>query len=134
MLEHPRPLDLSRTPPWKVGRPMFRHLPAADLLQNIPQLFSVLQRLPRHLRVEAQLVELVRPENLDVHLHTLQGLLEGAQKVLGVGLVATFGVRDAREAVADVALEVRGDAGGYLAQGIYRVRVEEETHLFATSS
>src|SRR4051794_22220842 len=41
--------------------------------------------------------------------------------------MAAFGIRDAREAMTDVALEVSGDAGGDLAQRIYRVRMEDET-------
>src|SRR5215210_2649362 len=51
--------------------------------------------------------------------------------MLGVGDVATFGVRYVREAVADVFFVVLGDAWGYLAQRVDRVRVEDETDLFA---
>jgi hypothetical protein len=69
----------------------------------------------------------VRAQDLNVYLHALQCLLERAEEVLGVGVVAAFGVRDAGEAVADIALEVSRDAGGDLAQRIYRVRVEDET-------
>src|SRR5215217_5998033 len=94
----------------------------------------MLQSLPRYLRVEAALVELVRAQDLHVHLHMPQGLLEGFEEVLGVGDVATLRVRDTREAVAEVALETLRDARSDLAQGVYRVRVEHEAHLFAFRS
>src|SRR5215207_1225410 len=51
--------------------------------------------------------------------------------MLGVGDVATLGVRDVREAVADVFLVALGDAWGYLTQRVDRVRVKDETDLFA---
>src|SRR5215217_4312592 len=90
----------------------------------------MLQRFPRYPRIEAAFVELVRAQDLDVYLHSPQGLLEGFEEVFGVGGVATLRVRDAREAVAEVPLEALGDAGGDLAQGVNRVRVEHEACLF----
>src|ERR671913_1313889 len=51
--------------------------------------------------------------------------------MFGVGDVAAFGVRYVREAVADVFLVAPGNARGYLAQRVDRVRVEDETDLLA---
>src|ERR671910_937827 len=51
--------------------------------------------------------------------------------MLGVGDVAALGVRYVREAVAYVFLVTLRDTGGYLAQGIYGVRVEDKANLLA---
>src|ERR687889_301813 len=51
--------------------------------------------------------------------------------MLRVGDMAAFGVRYVREAVADVFLVAPGDTRGYLAQRVYRVRVEDESDLLA---
>src|SRR5918998_6160035 len=131
MLDDSGPCKPPRGRPRQIGRPVLGHLSTADLLQDFAKLTGVLQRFPRHLRVEAALVELVRAQDLDLYLHAPQGLLEGTEEVLGVGVVAALQVRDAREAVAEVPLVVFGDAGGDLAQGVYRVRVEHEAHRFA---
>src|SRR5918997_1461639 len=100
MLHDSGPCKPPRGRPRQIGRPVLGHLSTADLLQDFAKLTGVLQRFPRHLRVEAALVELVRAQDLDLYLHAPQGLLEGTEGVLGVGVVATLRVRDAREAVA----------------------------------
>src|SRR5918995_5183919 len=71
----------------------------------------------------------MRAEHLYVHLHLGERLFEGHEKMLGVGDVAAFGVRYVREAVADVFLVAPGNARGYLAQWVDRVRVKDETDL-----
>src|SRR5215218_9415924 len=74
----------------------------------------------------------MRTEDLDIHLHLPERFLEGNEEVLGVGDVATLGVRNVREAVADVFFVALGDARRYLAQRVDRVRVEDKANLFAT--
>src|SRR5215208_3890196 len=54
--------------------------------------------------------------------------------MLGVVFVTAFGVWDAREAVADVLLERGRYTRRYLAQGVYRIRVENKAHLLASRS
>src|SRR5215212_9463012 len=98
---------------------MLGHLPPADLLQDLPQLGGMQERLLRDRSVEATLVELVRAQDLDIYLHTPERLLERPQKMFGVGGVTPLGVRDSREAVADVTLVLPGHAGSYLAQRVY---------------
>jgi hypothetical protein len=88
------------------------HLTPGDLLQDLAQSIRVFEGFPGHLRIDAVLVELVRAEDLDVHLHLAQRLLEGGEEVLGVGDVAALGVGDAREAVPHKLLEALRDAGG----------------------
>src|SRR5918995_1601198 len=73
----------------------------------------------------------MRAEHLYVYLHFRERLFEGHEKMLGVGDVAVFGVRYVREAVADVFLVAPGDAWSYFAQRVDRVRVKNETDLFA---
>src|SRR5215212_1089126 len=73
----------------------------------------------------------MRTEDLDIHFHLPERLLEGNEEVLGVGDVATLGVWYVRKAVADVFLVAFGDAGGYLAQWIDGVRVEYKANLLA---
>src|SRR5215203_5023658 len=122
---------LPRFRPRQVGRPVLGHLPIRDLLKDLAQLVCVLDGLEGYPGVGASLVQLVRTEHLYVHLHLSESLLERHEKVLGVGDVAALGVRYVREAVADVFLVALGDAWGYLAQRVDRVRVEDETDFFA---
>src|ERR687886_1601368 len=113
----------------QVRRPMFGHLAPADLLQDFPQLGGMQERLLRHRSVESTLVELVRAQDLDIYLHTAERLLERRQKMFGVGGVTPLGVRDPREAVADVTLVLPGHTGSYLAQRVYSVRMEHKAHF-----
>ena len=54
--------------------------------------------------------------------------------MFGVRLVAAFGVRDARKAPTDVFLVALRDAGGYLAQRVYGVGVEDKADFGAAFS
>ncbi len=87
--------------------------------------------LARDVRVDAALVELVRPQDLYLHAHLAQRLLERRQKVLGIRDVASLRVRDARETLADELLVALGDSGRDLAQRVDRVGVEDESDLVA---
>src|SRR5918994_2419547 len=129
---HQVPGKLPRSRPRQVGRPVLGHLPIRDLLEYLAQLVRFLDGLAGRSGVDALLVQLVRAEHLYIHLHLGKRLLERHEKVLGVGDVAALGVRYVREAVADVVLVSIGDARGYLAQRVDRVRVEDETDLLAT--
>src|ERR671933_1490371 len=113
----------------QIRRPMLGHLPPANLLQDLPQLGGMHERLLRHRSVDATLVELVRAQNLDIYLHTPERLLEWRQKMFGVGGVTPLGVRNPREAVADVTLVLSGYPGSYLAQRVYGVRMEHKAHF-----
>src|SRR5215218_2207691 len=131
VLQHAHPSKLPRFRPRQVGRPMLGHLPIRNVLEDLTQLVRALDGLACYLGVDAPLVQFVRTEHLYVHLHLPERLFERREKVLGVGDVAALGVRYVREAVADVFFVVLGDAWGYLAQRVDRVRVEDETDLFA---
>src|SRR4051812_26488919 len=100
-------------------------------LQYLAQLVRVLDGLAGHPGIDAALVQLVRADDLHVHLHLPERLLERREEVLGVRDVAAFGVGYVREAVADVPLVALRDTGGDLAQRVYGVGVENETDLFA---
>src|SRR5215210_8409808 len=129
---HQVPSKLPRSRPRQIGRPVLRYLSIRDVLKDLAQLIRVLDGLAGYLGVDAPLVEIVRAEHLYVHLHLRERLLERHEKVLGVGDVAALGVRYVREAVADVFLVALGDAWGYLAQRVDRVRVEDKANLFTT--
>src|SRR5215210_702951 len=103
-----------------------------NLLKDFAQPFRMLDGPSDYLGVDAPLVQIVRAEHFYVHPHLEERLLERHEKVLGVGDVAALGVRYVREAVADKLLVALGDTGGYLTQGVDRVRVEDKANLFTT--